>query len=467
MERLDLFRPEPETVRSMKRQASSARDMPATVRKLRCAVYTRKSTDEGLDKEFNTLDAQRDSCEAYIASQRAEGWLLAPDRYDDGGFSGGTLERPALQRLLADIQAEHVDIIVCYKIDRLSRSLMDFAKLVEVFDAHAVTFVSVTQSFNTTTSMGRLTLNILLSFAQFEREVIGERIRDKFAMSRARGIWMGGKVPLGYDVRDRKLVVNEAEAATVRRIFEGFAKTGSGTKLTQVLRAEGTPTKNGKPINKGDIYKLLHNRTYVGEAAHKGNFYPGEHKAIITRDLWDQVHAILTESPRVRANKNRAQSPALLRGLIFGADGRAMSPTHTRRRGRLYRYYVSQSVLKSTEDRSPSDIVRRVSAAEIEAAVVGQVRMLLRQPEIIVGAWLAARTDAQDLIENETREALERLDPLWDELFPAEQARIVQLLVERVEVSAGGADIRLRVSGLASLAGELGAVAAAAIRVAA
>ncbi|WP_442970685.1 recombinase family protein [Roseomonas sp. USHLN139] len=220
--------------------------IPATVKKLRCAVYTRKSTDDGLDKEFNTLDAQREACEAYTASQRAEGWVLVRDRYDDGGFSGGTLERPALGRLLDDIRRDLVDIIVVYKIDRLSRSLMDFAKLVEVMDAHGVTFVSITQSFNTTTSMGRLTLNILLSFAQFEREVIGERIRDKFAASRARGMWMGGKVPLGYDVQDRKLVVNEGEAARVQRVFELFADTGSGVETVRRLQAEGATSKSGR-----------------------------------------------------------------------------------------------------------------------------------------------------------------------------------------------------------------------------
>jgi len=212
---------------------SAAGAMPASVRKLRCAIYTRKSTDEGLEKAFNTLDAQRDACEAYASSQRAEGWTLLPDQYDDGGFSGATLERPAVQLLLRDIEAGRVDVVVVYKIDRLSRALMDFARLVELFDAHAVTFVSVTQSFNTTTSMGRLTLNILLSFAQFEREVIGERIRDKFAASRARGMWMGGRVPLGYDVKNRRLVVNPAEVATVRRIFEGFVATGSGTRLAE------------------------------------------------------------------------------------------------------------------------------------------------------------------------------------------------------------------------------------------
>ncbi len=221
--------------------------------------------------EFNSLDAQREACEAFIASQRAEGWVLVHDRYDDGGISGGTLERPALKRLIADIEAGLIDVVVVYKIDRLSRSLIDFTKLVEVFDAHSVTFVSVTQSFNTTTSMGRLTLNILLSFAQFEREVIGERIRDKVAASRKRGIWMGGFVPLGYDVRDRKLLVNDAEAVQVRRIFQGFAELESCMKLVHALRAEGATTKRGKPLNKNDIYRILTNRVFLGEAVHKGN----------------------------------------------------------------------------------------------------------------------------------------------------------------------------------------------------
>src|SRR6266478_795959 len=218
------------------------------VRKFRCAVYTRKSTEEGLDMQFNSLDAQREACESYVASQKAEGWVLAPDHYGDGGFSGATLERPALQRLIADIEAHRIDIVIVYKIDRLSRSLMDFAKLVEVFDRNGVTFVSVTQAFNTTTSMGRLTLNILLSFAQFEREVIGERIRDKFAASRKKGMWMGGHPPFGYDVRDRKLIVNEAEAATVRMIFERYLRVGSATTLARTLAAEGVAGKRGKLV---------------------------------------------------------------------------------------------------------------------------------------------------------------------------------------------------------------------------
>ena len=317
----------------MTRRPQPAAMALAPLRKTRCAVYTRKSTDEGLEKEFNSLDAQRESCEAYIASQRAEGWLLVPDRYDDGGVSGGTLERPALQRLLRDIEAGRVDVIVVYKIDRLSRSLMHFAKLVEVFDANNVTFVSVTQSFNTTTSMGRLTLNILLSFAQFEREVIGERIRDKVAASKARGMWMGGSLPLGYDVRDRKLVVNDAEAKSARRVFAGFVETGSATKLVPLLRVEGVLTKTGRPFDKGAIYKLLNNRTLIGEVTHKDNIYPGEHAAIVPRALWDEVHEMMQVSPRTRANQNRRQSPALLRGLIFGPDGRALSPTHTRKEG--------------------------------------------------------------------------------------------------------------------------------------
>src|SRR3981189_3207204 len=267
MERLGvLWAKESSRCRMTRKQSTTI----APLRKLRCAVYTRKSSEEGLEMEFNSLEAQREACEAYVASQRAEGWLLVPDRYDDGGFSGGTLDRPALKRLLADIEAGKVDVVVVYKIDRLSRSLMDFSRLVEVFDEHKVTFVSVTQSFNTTTSMGRLTLNVLLSFAQFEREVIGERIRDKFAAPRRKGMWMGGWAPLGYEVRDRKLVVNEKDAKLVRSIFQYFLKTGSATILARQLIREGVRNKYGKLIDKGILYKLLTNPVYIGEAVHKG-----------------------------------------------------------------------------------------------------------------------------------------------------------------------------------------------------
>jgi site-specific DNA recombinase len=277
-------------------------------RKFRCAVYTRKSTEEGLEMEFNSLDAQREACEAYIASQKAEGWVLVRNRYDDGGWSGGNLERPALKRLIADIEDGQVDVIVVYKIDRLSRSQMDFTKLVSVFDAQGVTFVSVTQAFNTTASMGRLALNIRLSFAQFEREVIGERIRDKIAASRARGMWMGGMVPLGYDVKDRKLVVNEAEAATVRKVFERFVQLGSATLLARELAAGNVRNKRGKLIDKGFIHKLLNRRVYIGEAVHKGTAFPGEHSAIVSQDLWDKAHSIIQRSPAVG---RRTQGPVL------------------------------------------------------------------------------------------------------------------------------------------------------------
>jgi site-specific DNA recombinase len=425
------------------------------VRKLRCAVYTRKSTEEGLEQEFNSLDAQREACEAYIASQKPEGWLLVPDRYDDGGISGATLERPALQQLLADIEARRVDVVVVYKIDRLSRALMDFAKLVEVFDRNSVTFVSVTQSFNTTNSMGRLTLNILLSFAQFEREVIGERIRDKFAASRKKGMWMGGFVPLGYDVKDRKLVINEADAKKVRMIFERFVKIGSATTLVRALRAEGVTGKYGKLVDKGFVYKLLNNRTYIGLAVHKGTAYPGEHEAIVSKALWDKAHSALADSPRRRAARTRAQTPALLKGLIFGPTGRAMTPSHTRKRGKLYRYYVSTDVLKRDGD---ACTVRRIPAAEIESVVAEQLRGLLHSPEIIVRTWRAARQSLEGLTENDVRDALHRLDPLWTELFPAEQARVIQLLVERVDVAPDGADIRLRTEGLTKLVADLAAI---------
>ncbi len=291
------------------------------VRRLRCAIYSRKSREEGLDMEFNSLDAQRESCEAYIASQRAESWVCLRDRYDDGGFSGGNLDRPALKQLIADIEDGLIDIIAVYKIDRLSRALMDFSKLVEIFDRNGVTFVSVTQSFNTTTSMGRLTLNILLSFAQFEREVIGERIRDKVAASRRKGIWMGGPVPLGYDVKDRKLVVNPAEAEDVQTIFRLFARSSSTAQVIDELHARRIQTKKRKPFDKGYLYKLLHNRVYRGLAVHKAEAFPGEHEAIIDEALWAEVHDVLANNRVARIAVARAPAPALLRGLIFTESG--------------------------------------------------------------------------------------------------------------------------------------------------
>lgn len=420
--------------------------------KRRCAIYTRKSSEEGLEQEFNSLHAQREACEAYITSQRSEGWVMVRDHYDDGGISGGTLARPALQTLLQDIEDGLVDVVVVYKIDRLSRSLADFAKLVEVFDRNGVTFVSVTQSFNTTTSMGRLTLNILLSFAQFEREVTAERIRDKVAASRRKGMWMGGVPPLGYKVQNRKLVIDPPAARDVRWLFERFVEIGSGTQLGREAEARGMRTQKGNLIDRKFIYRMLSNRTYLGEAVHKGTSYPGEHKAIIEQDLWDKVHLILKESPRKRAAHSRAETPALLKGLLYGPDGAAFSPSHTRKKGKLYRYYVSQTVLKHGAGTCP---IGRVPAGEIEAAVMAQLRAVFRQPEIVVGTCRAAQAQDSGITEAHALEALQQLDPLWDELFPAEQARIAALLIERVDIGLDGLHLKLRVDGLSGLAREM------------
>jgi site-specific DNA recombinase len=435
--------------------------MKPTVRKTRCAVYTRKSTEEGLDQEFNSLDAQREAALSYIQSQKHEGWIAVDNRYDDGGFSGGTMERPALQRLLRDVENGALDIIVVYKVDRLSRSLTDFARIVAIFERHNVSFVSVTQAFNTTTSMGRLTLNILLSFAQFEREVSAERTRDKFAASRKKGLWMGGTPPLGYDVVHRKLVVNENEAALVQMIFRRFLRLGSATKLAQELRKAGHTTKTwttqsgthraGKPLDKGALYKILGNRVYLGEAVHKGTHYPGEHAAIIDRALWDKVHAILSANTVARGNHSRAQTPALLKGLIFAPGGHAMTPSHTRKGGKLYRYYVATDAIRQGYSECA---VRAVPAAEMEEAVIAQVRHLLRTPEVIARVWAAAKPESE-VPEREVVEGITAFAPLWDELFPAEQARIVRLLVERVDLSSNGIEVRLRAEGLQTLVAEL------------
>jgi site-specific DNA recombinase len=426
--------------------------MNTPLRKVRCAIYCRKSSEEGLDQTFNSLHAQRESCLNYVQSQAHEGWLALDDHFDDAGYSGGSTIRPGLQRLLRDIEAHRIDVVVTYKLDRLSRSLTDFVKLIELFDKHDVIFVSITQQFCTTTSMGRLTLNILLSFAQFERELASERIRDKFLASRKRGLWMGGHAPIGYHARDRKLVVNETEAALVRHLFQRFMQVGSATKLVLELNAAGHRTKRGKPFDKGIVYKLLNNRTYVGEVEHKGVSYRGEHQAIIEHDTWDKVHAILAENARRRARRTRAATPALLKGMIFGPDDKAMAPSHTRRRGRLYRFYRTATSLKLGHSECP---IRAVPAGEVEAAVVNQIRTLLRSPEIVVRVWRAAQLDGEAIDEREVVETLQRLDPLWDQLFPAEQTRIVQLLVARVTVRPDGLEISLRVEGITSLVEDL------------
>jgi site-specific DNA recombinase len=450
VEWLDLFWIEKYQV--MKRTAS--------VIKRRCAIYTRKSHEEGLQLEFNSLHAQREAALAYIASQKSEGWIPLPDHYDDGGISGGTLERPALQRLLRDVEAGLVDVIVVYKIDRLSRSLTDFVRLIDVFERYNVTFVSVTQQFNTTNSMGRLTLNVLLSFAQFERELAGERIRDKVLQSRKRGLWMGGWPVLGYEVHDRRLVVVEPEAAVVRRIFDRFAKTGSALTVARELNAAGEVTKQrqcadgargGKPWSKGAVYRVLANRVYLGEAVHKGLAYPGEHAAIVDQRTWDKAHAVMAEPAHRRGAATRAQAPALLKGLIFGPNGRAMSPSHTRRRGRIYCYYVAREAIADGYD---TCAVTSVPAADVEGAVLDHVQKLLAAPELVARTWGAAKQE-DNIAEREVTVLLADFAAVWNELFPAEQARILQLLVARVVVRLDGLEISLRVEGIASLVEEL------------
>jgi len=353
----------------------------AAIPRLRCAIYTRVSTDAGLEQEFNSLDNQREAAEAYVRSQAHEGWRCLPAHYDDGGFSGGSLERPALQRLLDDIRAGLVDVVVVYKVDRLTRSLADFAKLVELFDLHQVSFVSVTQSFNTTSSMGRLTLNVLLSFAQFEREVTGERIRDKIAASKKKGIWMGGHVPLGYRIADGKLVVEEAEAATVHLIFERYLALGSLTPLLSELRLQGIVTKQrqhadgtvrgGIPFTRGPLGYLLKNRTYIGETVHRGQSYAGEHGAIIARELFEAVQAKLA-SARRKSGQPQTSSQALLMGRLFDDRNNRMTPSYANKAGRRYRYYVSSALQQSRAQEAGS--ITRVSASDIEEVVLQALR---------------------------------------------------------------------------------------------
>src|SRR5215470_8028322 len=355
---------------------------------VRCAIYTRKSSEEGLEQEFNSLQAQREACEAFINSQRHEGWVCLPAVYDDGGFSGATMDRPALQRLLDDITAARVDIVVVYKIDRLTRSLADFAKIVEILDVRRASFVSVTQQFNTTTSMGRLTLNVLLSFAQFEREVIGERIRDKITASKRKGMWMGGVPPLGYRAEDRKLVVVDSEAETVRSIFRRYAELGSVRLLKQELEARGIKSKSwtsasgrvigGKPFSRGALYLLLQNRIYRGEIVHNERSHPGEHVPIIDPPLWNAVQAQLTGHGADRKLATRTGQPSLLAGLLFDHDGNRMTPSHAVKNGMRYRYYVSRPLI--TKDQTESSTGLRIPAAEIEQLVTSRLRRWLLDP---------------------------------------------------------------------------------------
>ncbi|MCP4560329.1 MAG: recombinase family protein [Bosea sp.] len=356
----------------------------------RCAIYTRKSTEHNLDLTFNSLDAQREAWEAYIKSQAHEGWRLVPQHYDDGGLSGASLERPALQQLLAAVGAGEIDIIVVYKVDRLTRSLADFAKLVELFDANAVSFVSVTQSFNTTSSMRRLTLNVLLSFAQFEREVIGERVRDKVAASRRKGLWMGGTVPLGYRNAHKKLAIDEQEAAQVRQIFALYLELGSIGALADALDRQGIRSRQGFRFSVGALRHLLRNSVYRGEVVWQGRSYRGEHDAIIAADLFARVQAHLAAATGQR-RRNGSSEAAILAGLLHDDAGNRMSPSHTNKAGIRYRYYVSQALLQ--HHKAEAGRIARISAPEIEAAVLNALRAdeIIGAVDLSTAAQLAER----------------------------------------------------------------------------
>ncbi len=388
-------------------KGSKSRRNETSVR--RCAVYTRKSTEDGLEQDFNSLHAQREACEAYVRSQAGEGWKLLPDLYDDGGFSGGTMDRPALVRLLADIEAKKIDTIIVYKVDRLTRSLADFSRIVDVLDAHDVSFVSITQQFNTTTSMGRLTLNMLLSFAQFEREVTGERIRDKIAASKRRGMWMGGFVPLGYEPDGRTLTINEREAKTVRKIFQLYLELGNVRHVKQAADDLGLTTKvrrsgvgeseskaegprendapaskrsaGGRPLSRGYIYKLLGNPLYVGCIAHKGEIHEGLHPAIIDQATWDAVQQkLISNRGRKHSIPTRRTEPSPLMGKLFDADGRPLTPSHAVKSGRRYRYYVSRHLVNGTVADNTTDSGWRLPAREIERITADAITTLISSP---------------------------------------------------------------------------------------
>jgi site-specific DNA recombinase len=437
--------------------AESEKASRRSARKMRCAIYTRKSSEEGLEQAFNSLDAQREACAAFILSQKHEGWTVLPTMYDDGGFSGGTMERPALKLLLGDIGAGKVDVVVVYKIDRLTRSLFDFAKIVEAFDAKGVSFVSITQQFNTTTSMGRLTLNVLLSFAQFEREVTGERIRDKIAASKKKGMWMGGLPALGYDVQNRKLVVNEQEALTVRHIFRRYVQLrsvralqaefdGAGIRSKRRVFADGTQV-GGQKFSRGALYLMLQNPIYRGEITHKGNAYPGEHPAIVEKTLWDKVQAVLGENRIDRATGSDAKQPSLLAGMVFDENGERLTPSHAVKKGTRYRYYVSRALITGAVKSGSTG--RRIPAANLESLVITRLRTFLADRGAILDAIQNKHPDevGQTRLIHRGREIAEELGTLAPDQVRAK----LMALLSRVDINRDRVEISIRRCRLAAL----------------
>lgn len=417
--------------------------------RIRCAIYTRKSTDEGLDQTFNSLDAQREACEAYIKSQRHEGWQAIASHYDDGNYSGGNMERPALKQIMADIEAGKVNVVVVYKVDRLTRSLADFAKIVEHFDKYKVSFVSVTQHFNTTSSMGRLTLNVLLSFAQFEREVTGERIRDKIAASKKKGMWMGGIVPLGYKVVDRKLVILESEGVTVRKVFGEFLRVGSVLRLEEWLRTNDIRTRRGNYFLPGSLYTLLHNPLYLGQIRHKTEIYPGEHAAIIDQETWDKAQALLDENIQGKRRKERSTRPSLFTGIIFDAADNRYSPTHSNKNGCRYRYYTSRAAIQKT---NRPDSPARIPAPGLERAVTERISSFLNAPSELLAVLKNSLLNEEDAPPSgfyaSVVERAAELVGSWKPRPAADRDHFLKALIDRVVVHAEHIEIRLRLAAI-------------------
>jgi len=412
--------------------------------RLRCAIYTRKSTEDGLEQEFNSLDAQREACEAYVKSQAHEGWNCLSDRYDDGGFSGGSMNRPGLQTLLGDIDAGRIDVVVVYKVDRLTRSLLDFAHIVQRLEDKGVSFVSVTQSFNTTSSMGRLTLNVLLSFAQFEREVTGERIRDKIAASKKKGIWMGGPVPLGYDLRERRLYINETEARTICWLFKTYLDLGTVKLLTRAARDQGLKSKRytqqsgktvgGYPFSQGQLYYLLRNPLYLGKIRHKDKLYEGEHDAIIDHDIWNRVQALLDNNGPGKNRNKTLPSPSWAAGLLYDDSGERMVASHSQKAGRRYRYYISASLRDQKSDPHKG---WRLPARQVEGIILTGILDLLKDPvrvlrlmgnDTMTSTRLDKVTKGCTTLSKQITESKDKTDP--DSL-----KALLRPLVQRIDVS--------------------------------
>ena len=415
---------------------------------VRCAIYTRKSHEEGLEQDFNSLDAQREAGENYIASQKARGWICLPERYDDPGFSGGNINRPALTKLLSDIKSKKIDVVVVYKIDRLSRSICDFAELSRIFDQYGTSFVAVTQDINTSTSSGRMMLNILVTFAQYEREVIADRIRDKMSASRRKGLWVGGVTPYGYQAVNKRLEIVPEQAEIVKEIFQRYSETGSAKQVCNELNAEGIRNRKGKNFTPALIYRMLDNHSYIGQVQYKGEVFPGEHAPIINEKLWNAVHEALHTNTSDGGGKKRQETTACLRGLLkCGHCGCSMGPTYTGKKDKRYIYYICEKDYKRPQPICP---VRRIASGDIETLVIGQLQKLFSS-----STFIDLTAECGGLSRDSVANAFANLDGFWNELFPVEQNRLLRLLLDHVTINEDNIEITVKTRGMKALMKEL------------